>query len=145
MFHFKTPNKMKTSFYKLLLSLAFLFAVSLSSSAQVGSITVKWNDDCYPAVSNTDHFYITLSVYRNIDGAQLCHIIDNPHNEAYNATQSVWYLPTCNCADVVGGYHIIAVVQRINQYGTLICEGTTEINRSCSELTDLEVKVEMPS
>ena len=136
---------MKTSFHKLLLSLAFLFAVSLTSSAQVGSITVKWEDDCYPVASSTDHFLVTLSVYRNIDGVQLCHISDSPQTEPYNATHSDWYLPNCYCADVVGGYHIIAVVKRINQYGTTVCEGTTEMDRSCANLTDLEVKVDMPS
>ena len=136
---------MKNTFKPILIILVLSFAFTLPGLAQVGTITVRWNDDCYPVVNNTDHFLVSLSVYRNIDGAQLCHISNSTHTEQYYATSSFWDLPSCNCADVVGGYHIISVVQRINHYGTLICEGTTEINRNCADLTDLEVKVEMPS
>lgn len=136
---------MKTSILKLFLSVAILLAFANISIAQVGSITVKWNDDCYPPTNNTDSYKVTLTVYRNLDGAFLCGLDYSVHNEPYDAPYSQWLLPTCYCSDVVGGYHIIANVKRFDHNGTLVCEGTTEDNISCANMTDLEIKVEMPS
>lgn len=136
---------MKTNIAKLILTVILLIACSLVSSAQVGTITVKWNDDCYPPTNNTDYYKVSLTVYRNLDGAYLCGLNMDTYQEPYNSTNHIWSLETCYCTDAIGGYHIIATVKRYDQNNILVCEGITEEDKSCANLTDLEVKVEMPS
>jgi hypothetical protein len=143
--HYFNLKTMKSKVKLALILLVLCLGISFQSNAQVGTITVKWEDNCVPVVNNTDYYIVSLSVYRNIDGEQLCNINSTVHTEPYSSTTSTWLLPTCNCADVAGGYHIIAIVKRYNHDNNLICTGTTELNRSCPNLTNLVVKVNLPS
>jgi hypothetical protein len=136
---------MKTAIIRLIFFVIIFTVCSISSSAQIGSITVKWNDDCYPPINNTDKFHVYLTVYRNLDHSILCGLEDSYQEKQYNQSEAEYPLLDCYCTDVIGGYHIIATVIRKDQYGTTICSGVTIDDKSCSELTELEVKVEMPS
>lgn len=135
---------MKTIIIKLLFSAIFLTAFSLASIAQVGTIRVVWNDECLPAVNNTDLYDVTIDIVRNSDQAHFCYTPITHGNLLYYSTWDDFTF-TCICADSYYGYTVTASVVRKDHLLTPICNGSTQLVVTCEELTNLdEIKVNIP-
>lgn len=133
---------MKTKVLSLFCLVIILTAMVNTVSAQINSISVSWNDECLPAVNNTDYYQITVSITRNLDDAKLC---DSPFSwtEPYNSNSGTYsyMLDVCFCTDVIGGYHVNAKVQRMTYNNIEICYGETDFDCTCAELQDIDIKI----
>lgn len=136
---------MKKLFLKLIIASFLFFILSITAYSQVGSLTIYWDDQCLPAVNNTDHYYVEVVITRNIDGLPLCGISlwfkdEIPFNNDY---YSFGELETCYCTDALNGYHVRIKVERHTYDHIVICDGIEEFDCDCSRLEPLSERVTM--
>lgn len=134
-----------------LLSLFCLVIISIAMvepiSAQITSITIKWNDECLPAMSPTDYYKVSLSILRISNQVNICDTpVGSPNLTASQYSEYPFNFNNCYCQDSYQGYRVTATVSRYDHLDNFICTGTTEFDISCEGLYDItEIKVDMPN
>lgn len=138
---------MKTKILSLFCLIILSTVMAEPISAQITYITIKWNDECLPAMSPTDYYIVDLTIMRISNQVNICGTtLSSPQLNASQNSEYQFNLNNCYCQDSYQGYTVTATVSRYDHLDNFICSGTTQFDISCEGLYDItEIKVDMPN